>query len=81
MLRQQRTLADEVVFEGVGIHSGTHSVLRLKPAEPNTGRVFHVVQGDQRAETTAFALDDEALVEGCRRIRSALPTVVDQPSS
>ena len=36
----QQTLATEVTFNGVGLHSGAPSVLTLKPAAENTGIVF-----------------------------------------
>lgn len=36
----QHTLAKEVIFEGVGLHSGAKSVLTLKPAPEDTGIVF-----------------------------------------
>jgi UDP-3-O-[3-hydroxymyristoyl] N-acetylglucosamine deacetylase/3-hydroxyacyl-[acyl-carrier-protein] dehydratase len=39
----QQTLASEVSIDGVGIHSGQTVKLILKPAEPNTGIVFHRV--------------------------------------
>ncbi|MGH1358697.1 MAG: UDP-3-O-acyl-N-acetylglucosamine deacetylase [Burkholderiaceae bacterium] len=40
MLRQ-RTIRSKVVAEGVGMHSGDRVQLTLRPAEPNTGVVFH----------------------------------------
>ena len=36
----QHTLAEEIIFEGIGLHSGTKSVLTLKPAPEETGIVF-----------------------------------------
>lgn len=41
---KQRTLASEVVFEGTGIHTGTHSRIVLKPAPPNSWYRFVVGQ-------------------------------------
>jgi len=40
MLRQ-RTIKSKVTTEGVGMHSGDRVQLTLRPAEPNTGIVFH----------------------------------------
>ena len=42
MVRQQRTLKSEVVYEGVGIHTGEKTTLKFIPAEPNTGLRFRV---------------------------------------
>jgi UDP-3-O-[3-hydroxymyristoyl] N-acetylglucosamine deacetylase/3-hydroxyacyl-[acyl-carrier-protein] dehydratase len=56
VLRQQRTIKDVAVFEGVGLHTGQRSVLRICPAEPNTGVVF-------RVETEGGRVDIPAAVE------------------
>ncbi|MFV0282608.1 MAG: UDP-3-O-acyl-N-acetylglucosamine deacetylase [Castellaniella sp.] len=39
----QRTIKQSVSTTGVGLHSGRRVVLTLRPAEPNTGIVFHRV--------------------------------------
>ena len=39
-MRLQRTLKQEVVFEGIGLHTGRYSKVRLKPAQRDTGIVF-----------------------------------------
>lgn len=39
-VRFERTLADTVVCEGIGLHSGRASRMRLIPAPAGTGRVF-----------------------------------------
>lgn len=36
----QQTIAEQLVFNGIGLHSGEDSVLILKPAPENTGIVF-----------------------------------------
>ncbi len=36
----QQTIANELEIEGVGLHSGIKSTLKLKPAKANTGIVF-----------------------------------------
>lgn len=53
MVRQQRTLKDVAVFEGVGIHTGERAVLRFLPAKPNTGVHFRVKNGDRTVEIPA----------------------------
>ncbi len=46
MLFLQKTVAERVEFEGVGLHSGAPSRIAFLPAEPNTGLVFRVLRGD-----------------------------------
>lgn len=36
-MSQQRTVASDVVFAGVGVHSGQHATVRLAPAAPDHG--------------------------------------------
>ncbi|MCI0469374.1 MAG: UDP-3-O-acyl-N-acetylglucosamine deacetylase, partial [Nitrospirae bacterium] len=40
-MRLQRTLKREITFGGVGLHTGRHSTVRLKPAARDTGIVFY----------------------------------------
>ena len=40
MLRYQRTLREEIRFEGIGLHTGYSVKLTLKPAPPDTGIRF-----------------------------------------
>ena len=40
MCRAQRTLAEEISFEGVGIHTGKPGHLTIKPAPVDHGIVF-----------------------------------------
>ncbi len=42
-MRLQRTIRNEVVFSGVGVHSGRHATVRLLSAVPDSGIVFHRV--------------------------------------
>ncbi len=37
----QKTIKDQISITGVGLHSGKHANLKIKPAKPNTGIVFH----------------------------------------
>lgn len=53
MVRQQRTLKAEVVYEGVGIHTGEKTRLRFLPADPNTGIRFRVQHEGQWVEIPA----------------------------
>jgi len=39
-MHKQRTIRDELVIEGIGLHSGEHSHIRLIPAPANTGIIF-----------------------------------------
>ncbi len=40
-MRTQRTLGREVKLEGIGLHTGEHSAMRLKPAPQDSGIVFY----------------------------------------
>jgi len=40
LIRQQRTLARELVYAGIGLHTGNPVRMRFLPAPPNTGIVF-----------------------------------------
>lgn len=39
-MRNQRTIRGEMLFEGLGLHTGRYSAVRLKPAARNTGITF-----------------------------------------
>lgn len=39
-MRLQRTIRREVVFQGIGLHTGRYATVRLKPAPRDTGIVF-----------------------------------------
>jgi UDP-3-O-[3-hydroxymyristoyl] N-acetylglucosamine deacetylase len=39
-MRSQRTIKNEVSFEGIGLHTGRHSKVTLKPASRDTGITF-----------------------------------------
>ena len=49
----QKTLNQEVNFEGIGLHSGVKSKLSLKPANANEGIIFKRVDLDQNNEIHA----------------------------
>lgn len=40
-MRLQRTIKNETVFCGIGLHTGRHTTVRLKPASRDTGVVFY----------------------------------------
>jgi UDP-3-O-[3-hydroxymyristoyl] N-acetylglucosamine deacetylase len=40
-MRLQRTLKQEVTFDGIGLHTGRHATVTLKPAPRDTGTIFH----------------------------------------
>ncbi|MGE4124983.1 MAG: UDP-3-O-acyl-N-acetylglucosamine deacetylase [Pusillimonas sp.] len=61
MLRQ-RTLQKSVSTTGVGLHSGRRVTLTLRPAEPNTGIVFHRIDLPEIIDLPAQA----SLVGGTR---------------
>ena len=46
MIRQQRTLARDLVYEGIGLHTGNPVRMHFHPAPPNTGIVFRRVDLD-----------------------------------
>jgi len=39
-MRLQRTIKQEVSFEGIGLHTGNHVTVKLKPAPRDTGIIF-----------------------------------------
>ncbi len=40
-MRLQRTIKNETAFQGIGLHTGRYSKVRLKPASRDTGVVFY----------------------------------------
>ena len=40
MLLQQKTLNEEITYQGVGLHSGLPVTMTFKPAAADTGIVF-----------------------------------------
>ena len=51
---QQHTIAKEVTYTGIGLHSGKDVVMTLKPAEVNTGIVFVRTDLPERPEIQAI---------------------------
>ena len=50
----QRTLKQEINFNGIGLHIGKRVNLTLKPAPPNTGIVFHRIDVPHSEPTRAI---------------------------
>jgi len=43
----QRTIAQQVAISGTGLHSGQRINMALRPADADTGIIFHRTDGDQ----------------------------------
>jgi len=52
----QKTIADEIVLAGVGVHTGRSATVKLEPAPPNTGRIF-VYKGVEIPATLDHVVD------------------------
>lgn len=42
-MEKQRTIAKDVSYSGIGLHTGNHTTLTFKPAPPNSGVTFYRV--------------------------------------
>ncbi len=49
----QRTIEKSASISGIGLHSGARINLKLRPAEANTGIVFHRIDGEQTVSIKA----------------------------
>ncbi|MEW5745707.1 MAG: UDP-3-O-acyl-N-acetylglucosamine deacetylase [Nitrospirota bacterium] len=59
-MRLQRTLKKEVQFSGIGLHTGRHATVRLKPASRDTGIVFYRVDKGAIVRANVGAVLDTA---------------------
>lgn len=59
-MRLQRTLQKEVNFEGIGLHTGRHSSVSVKPAPRDTGIVFVRKDKDAVIKASVTAVTDTA---------------------
>jgi UDP-3-O-[3-hydroxymyristoyl] N-acetylglucosamine deacetylase len=59
-MRLQRTIKKEVSFQGVGLHTGTHATVKLKPAPRDTGIVFYRSDKDTIIKAGVNAVIDTA---------------------
>ena len=50
----QRTIRNKITASGVGLHSGKRVNLSFHPAEPNTGVIFRMIDGDKKTEIPAI---------------------------
>lgn len=60
MMRLQRTLQKEVGLEGIGLHTGIHSALRLRPAPRDSGIVFYRKDRDTFIKAELNSVSDTA---------------------
>ncbi len=59
-MRLQRTLKREVSFEGIGLHTGRHSKVRLRPASRDTGIIFIRTDKDLAIRASISSVTDTA---------------------
>lgn len=59
-MRLQRTLKREVSFEGIGLHTGKYSKVRLKPASRDTGIIFIRTDKDLAIRASISSVTDTA---------------------
>ncbi len=59
-MRLQRTLKQEVVFEGIGLHTGRYSRVHLKPAQRDTGIIFTRTDKDIAIKASVSSVADTA---------------------
>ncbi|MFN3233989.1 MAG: UDP-3-O-acyl-N-acetylglucosamine deacetylase [Gammaproteobacteria bacterium] len=52
---KQRTLKNLITATGVTVHSGDRAEIKLRPAAPDTGIVFNVIQGDKMVSIPALS--------------------------
>lgn len=60
VMRLQRTLKKEVSFSGIGLHTGRHAAVTLKPAARDTGIIFHRVDRSLLIRAHIGAVTDTA---------------------
>lgn len=59
-MRLQRTLKQEVSFDGIGLHTGKHSTVTLKPAPRDTGVIFHRIDRNMVIRSHVGTVTDTA---------------------
>ncbi len=59
-MRLQRTIKKEVVFHGIGLHTGKNASVRIKPASRDTGIVFYRVDKGTLIRANAASVIDTA---------------------
>lgn len=74
-MRFQRTLKKEVTFSGVGLHTGRHSTVTLKPAPRDTGVIFHRVDRMMVIRSHVGAVTDTAFATSLGNGNTKIKTV------
>lgn len=59
-MRLQRTIKQEVGFEGIGLHTGSHVTVKLKPAPRDSGVIFYRNDKNQTIRADVGAVVDTA---------------------
>ena len=59
-MRLQRTLKQEASFEGIGLHTGRYTKVRLKPAPRDTGIIFTRIDKNIALRTSMGSVSDTA---------------------
>lgn len=59
-MRFQRTLKTEICFSGIGLHSGRHAKVRLRPSSRDSGIVFYRVDKEAWLRADVAAVVDSA---------------------
>lgn len=54
----QKTLSTEITFDGVGLHTGKHCTVTLRPAKSDTGIIFYRVDRGNIIRLSPFAVVD-----------------------
>jgi UDP-3-O-[3-hydroxymyristoyl] N-acetylglucosamine deacetylase len=54
-MNEQKTLRSAVHVEGIGLHTGSHAVVDVLPAKPDSGIVFTIVAGETATQVPATA--------------------------
>jgi UDP-3-O-[3-hydroxymyristoyl] N-acetylglucosamine deacetylase len=57
-VRLQKTISEDLVFEGRGLHTGKHAVVRMRPAPRDSGVVFFRSDKDAFINATVNAVSD-----------------------
>ena len=68
MIRQQRTITRDLVYEGIGLHTGNPVRMHFHPAPVNTGIVFRRVDLDPVLDFPVHVEFSPAVTEEFRRI-------------
>jgi UDP-3-O-[3-hydroxymyristoyl] N-acetylglucosamine deacetylase len=57
-MKHQKTIKNEITFEGVGLHTGKMCKVTLRPAKSNTGIIFFRVDRGNMIKLSPFAVVD-----------------------